>query len=195
MDCSRCREAASARLDGELDDIETAAVEAHTARCADCARFAEDAARLNRSLRVHVPAPAPDLTVRILAAIGPAPSPSRMRLALRGGLAAVALVQLGIAVGVLSGVSDVAHVGRELGSWHLALGIGFLVVAWQPVRALGLFPVALAAAVALLGTAALDVIGGSVTLLAESRHLVELLGLGLLWQVGRGVAGFRRVGG
>lgn len=195
MDCARCREAISAGLDGEVDAVEAAAADAHTARCPGCATFAEEAAHLNRVLRVQLAAEVPDLSTQILARIGPAPPRSRWRLVLRGALVAVAAVQLVLAVPPLLGLDAYLHVGRELASWHLALGVGFLLVAWQPVRALGLFPFVSVAAVALLLTATVDVAGGHASAVTEARHLVELAGLALLWLLARGVTGLRRAGG
>lgn len=195
MDCARCREAISAGLDGEVDAVETAAADAHLASCPACTGFATDATRVNRRLRVQLAAEVPDLSAQILARLGPAPAPSRWRLALRGGLAAVAVVQLVLAIPPLLGLDAHLHVGRELASWHLALGVGFLLVAWQPVRALGLFPFVSVAAAALLLTATVDVAGGHASAVTEARHLVELAGLVLLWSVARGVTGWRRAGG
>jgi hypothetical protein len=40
-DCDRAREGASARLDGELGQLDVARLEAHLAACADCRAFAD----------------------------------------------------------------------------------------------------------------------------------------------------------
>jgi len=73
------------------------------------------------------------------------------------------------------------HVARELGSFHLALAAGLLVVAWRPERAGGLLPVVAVLAVCLAVTAVLDVAAGRLPALAEAHHLLHLAGLGLVW--------------
>jgi predicted anti-sigma-YlaC factor YlaD len=40
-ECSRAREAASARLDGELSELELVQLDAHLGRCAACAEYAQ----------------------------------------------------------------------------------------------------------------------------------------------------------
>ncbi len=52
--CDRAREAVSLRLDGELSAFGDARLDAHLARCAACAEFANDAAATALMLR-HAP--------------------------------------------------------------------------------------------------------------------------------------------
>jgi hypothetical protein len=66
MDCIQCREALSARLDGEESGAESGAVDAHLAICVACCRFADDAARVTRLARTAVAIPAPDVTVKLV---------------------------------------------------------------------------------------------------------------------------------
>jgi hypothetical protein len=54
-DCPAAREAVSARVDGELSELEAARLDAHLLRCPDCRRFAAGAAALARELRSTVP--------------------------------------------------------------------------------------------------------------------------------------------
>ena len=78
MDCQGYREVLSARLDGEAGDDERAAAEDHLAGCASCRAFADGADRLGRLARVGPADSVPDLTDRVLAALGvsaPAPAP------------------------------------------------------------------------------------------------------------------------
>jgi anti-sigma factor RsiW len=50
-DCMRAREGASARLDGELSQLESAWLDGHLAGCADCRVFAADAGAVAGALR------------------------------------------------------------------------------------------------------------------------------------------------
>ncbi|OLM32665.1 hypothetical protein Ae717Ps2_3560c [Pseudonocardia sp. Ae717_Ps2] len=78
MDCQGYREVLSARLDGEAADDERAMAEDHLAGCASCRAFTDGADRLGRLARVGPAEPVPDLTDRVLAALGvavPAPAP------------------------------------------------------------------------------------------------------------------------
>jgi predicted anti-sigma-YlaC factor YlaD len=50
-ECSRAREAASARLDGELTELEGAHLDAHLLGCADCRRYLAEIAAVARTLR------------------------------------------------------------------------------------------------------------------------------------------------
>jgi len=102
----------------------------------------------------------------------------------------VGLVQVALAApplfGSVSGTS--VHVAREVGSFDLAIGVGLLVVAWQPRRAAGLLPMVTALVGALVLTAALDVATGRVSLGAETPHVLDLIGLAALWLLTRSLA-------
>jgi len=50
-DCSRAREAASARLDGELTELEGAHLDAHLLACDDCRRYLAEIGSVARALR------------------------------------------------------------------------------------------------------------------------------------------------
>jgi predicted anti-sigma-YlaC factor YlaD len=194
MNCASCREAISARLDGEPSGLESRAVDAHLQACPGCREYAQATTDLHRSIRIRTAEWGPDLTVRILARIGQEVHPAGSgqqdrRRDVRMALVVVALLQLALALPVLlvgsTGVP--VHIARELASFDAALAIGFLVCAWQPARAFGLVPLVAALAAFLVGTALLDVIAGRAPASAESLHLLDVVGLGLLWLLaGRG---------
>jgi predicted anti-sigma-YlaC factor YlaD len=108
--------------------------------------------------------------------------------ALRAGLIALAVVQMVLALPVLLLGRDAGapvHVAREVGSFDFALAVGFLFVGWRPVRAYGMLPL-VAALVACLGiTTAVDLARGTATLLGESAHLLDLMGLASVWELAR----------
>ncbi|MGH3779210.1 MAG: zf-HC2 domain-containing protein [Pseudonocardiaceae bacterium] len=64
MDCTECREALSACLDGEANVAESRAVDAHLAICAACRWFGDEAARVTRLARAAVTTQVPDLTAK-----------------------------------------------------------------------------------------------------------------------------------
>lgn len=187
MTCSQIREAISARLDGEEPGVPEPQIGAHLADCGACCAFAEEARALHRAARV-TPAPAvPDMTPRVLAAIGAdrtdaAGDPGRT-LALRLALAVLAAVQIGLAVPELLGADNgvAVHNSRHLGSFALALAVAFLYAAWRPARVAGLLPVLAVLAVCLIGTSVLDVVGGRTAPLTEAGHVTELAGLLAVW--------------
>jgi len=194
MDCTTCREAISARLDGETrgadaDLVEAHLVEAHLAGCAGCREFVAKATALQRSLEGWPVDEVPELTGPILARIGEAAGDrdrawqrdARIALTVVGALL-VLLALPALVFGQDPGAT--VHVARELGSFHLALAAGLLVVAWRPERAGGLLPVVAVLAVCLTVTAVLDVAAGRLPALAEAHHLLHLAGLGLVWLLG-----------
>jgi predicted anti-sigma-YlaC factor YlaD len=197
ISCERCRDAVSAALDDEGLGASAAVVHSHLAECAGCRAFESDARLLHRAVRV-TPAPAvPDLTPRILGAIGdvqPAPKNGGVpthRDAWRAALAIVAVVQIALALPALVLGNDAGlpvHTARHLGSFAAALGVGFLVVAWKPSRSPGLFPLAAALVACLLLTSIVDIANGRTAALGELSHSTELLGLALCWLVGRSAA-------
>jgi predicted anti-sigma-YlaC factor YlaD len=193
MECDRCREILSARLDGEetpdLDGAATGGVsaDAHLEGCGECQHFFAQVADLHRLLRVRPADEVPDLAPAILAT---APTftrreqPSVLRLA----LASVGIVLFLVAVPMLlhaGGGVTVHHLTRELAAFQAALGIGFALAAWQPARAQGLFPMALTVVAAMGFIATVDVLHGHEISLAEGQHLFELVGVVLLGLVAR----------
>jgi len=209
MNCDTCREAISARLDGETPGAPDDLIDTHLRSCAGCQNWATAAGELHRATRVRAAEWGPDLTAPILARIDAEDKPatnagrraspvrkgpenestSRRRLAdIRVGLAIVALLQLVLAVpplllGTEAGAS--IHVARELGSFDAALAVGFLVCAWQPARVAGVFPVAAALAVFMTGAALLDVATGRAPAATEAQHLLDLVGVALIWLAAR----------
>ncbi|MDQ6854123.1 MAG: zf-HC2 domain-containing protein [Actinomycetota bacterium] len=185
MDCNASRIAISARLDGEDPGIEPAALDSHLQICPACRVFARDAAAMHRDARLARAPEVPDLTAPILAAIG-----SRDRhqtgheQALRVTLVVVAVAQIVVAAPALVLGADAGlpvHVARHIGSFDLALAVGFLFAAWRPSRLAGLLPVVTALVACLLGTSVLDLLDGRTSALTETQHVVEVAGLAAAW--------------
>jgi len=187
----------SARMDGEDPGIADGEVYAHLAACGDCRAFAHAAEGLHREMRL-TPAPEiPDLAPEILTAIGQAaiggqahadrPGRDEERV-LRGILVVVALVQIAIAVPALILGSDAhlpVHAARHIGSFDVALGVGFLFAAWRPSRIAGFLPVVAALVACLAVSAVLDVAAGNTAVLGESQHVTDLAGLAVVWLLQR----------
>ncbi|WP_232663682.1 zf-HC2 domain-containing protein [Pseudonocardia sp. TRM90224] len=194
MRCSECREALSARLDGEDAPGESADVDAHLEECAECAAFAERAAHVTRLTRTRLAEPGPDLTGAVLAAAG---SGKRRRRgvgadAVRLALGAVAVGQFALAIsgvvaagghhdtgGAVAG-AGVVHFAHESSAWNLALAVAFLWVATGPVRVAGLLPVLTAFVGALAALSVADVLGGHVEAARLVTHGLVVAGLVLL---------------
>lgn len=83
MDCTRCREVVSARLDGEASRAEQAAADAHLRDCAPCHQAADRAARVTRRVRIAPAEAGPDLVDTVLARVlgTAAPTPEVVRIA------------------------------------------------------------------------------------------------------------------
>jgi predicted anti-sigma-YlaC factor YlaD len=193
MRCDLVHEALSARLDDELPQIEARALDAHLADCPSCQGYAHALAGLHRAWRVRPAEAVPDLTAAVMAATADRLPDPRHRPAVdwvRYGVLAVGLSQLllSLPLMVLGLEGDTPlHTTRELGAFGVALSVGMLFVAWQPRRASGLFPVALALCAGVLATAIADVISGRSPMLGEAPHLLELVGVLLLWRLTRTV--------
>lgn len=105
-DCMRAREAVSVRLDGELCELDEVRLDQHLTGCADCSRFAADAARTAQVLRGT-----PLVTAPL------APFVARRRYAVRVPFAAAAAVML---IAATSG--SLFFVGRFVGGSSSAAG-------------------------------------------------------------------------
>ncbi len=66
VDCETCREALSARLDGEPEPAPAADTDAHLDDCAACQAWQEEAAALTRRLRLRPATSTPDLVGAVL---------------------------------------------------------------------------------------------------------------------------------
>jgi predicted anti-sigma-YlaC factor YlaD len=172
MDCEEARILISADLDGQLED--PVALRSHLDECAACRDWRVRAEQLPG--RMPGPVTAAALPHGFLAY-------RWVRFAL--GWAGLLLIVWSIP-GVFETVSDETyqHVWRHQHAFGIALGLTFLFVAWRPDRAYGLVPVAATFTVALAGAAIYDLVAGSTPLSRETKHLVEIAGLGLLWALG-----------
>lgn len=187
MPCATARELISAALDGELDTATSSHVDAHVDACPDCLAWRTNAHDLRRSLALTPARAETDLTAIILARAG-VPDVGRGEW-VRALLGAVAITLLLVNLPLLltgSAAGADAHVGRHLGAFGVALAIGLGYAALRPERALGMLPLAGALGATLAATAVIDTATGTSTMLSEARHLVELLGVVMLWVISGG---------
>jgi predicted anti-sigma-YlaC factor YlaD len=191
MTCMQIHQAISARLDGEDPGLDESTVYAHLAGCAECRAFSHRAEALHRSVRL-APAPAiPDLTPAILTAIGAETldqAEPDTNLALRWILVAIAVAQIAVAIPALVFGSDAGlpvHTARHIGSFDVALAVGFLYAAWKPSRIPGLLPVVAALVACLVGSSLLDVASGNTRALGEAQHVIDFVGLAVVWLLSR----------
>lgn len=188
MDCSETRVALSAGMDGEEPGVAQEQLDAHLAGCRACRAWAVDAAAVTRRVRVSPAEPAPDLSAAVLARLGPAPR--RRRSGDRW--ARVALVLFGVVQVVVAlrpfimGPLDVAaHESREVATWEVALGVGFLFAAARPHLARGMVPLVAVFCVAVVVGGMADLTAGHTTVAAEALHLMAVAGSALLGVVAR----------
>jgi predicted anti-sigma-YlaC factor YlaD len=196
MNCDAARDAISALLDGELPASahlqspgrSRAQLEAHLAGCAACREWREQAHEVTRRARLAVarPAPAPDPS--LLAAMSTVERRGawwRTLALTRIALVALGLAQIALSLPeLLSGVYREApiHVAHEMGALDVALGTGFLVAAWRPLRAQGMRTLVGCAALLLVLTTAIDLAAGRTGLGDEAPHLLVVAGWLLLWR-------------
>ena len=191
MDCENYRLGISARLDGEDTGVDDASLAWHLAHCEACRRFESETIALTRAARVSATEAPPDLTPTIMAAINAqrvGRAPRFDPQALRIGLITLAVVQMLLAAPMLVFGRDAGapiHIAREIGSFDFALAVGFFFVGWRPARAYGMLPLVAAVVGCLAITTAVDVVRGTATLLNESAHLLEVMGLAAVWEMAR----------
>lgn len=180
VECTEVRTLLSSILDGDLDPSRD--LEAHLATCAECRGWRDDAAALAAIAQEPLPG-----DERVLGFLPPLPRGFRRYRWMRVVLAwAGVLLLVWHAPGMFDGSVEVSalHVTRHQHTFGVALGLTFLFVAWRPDRAYGVVPVAATFTVALGGAAIVDLVNGASTLDRESVHLVEIVGLAILWALG-----------
>lgn len=181
--CSQARETISARIDGEIEAVDHAALDHHLQTCADCRAYEEDAFALRRALRMQVVTPetSDEPVVDMVGSL-------RTVSILRGVLFVVGgtLVLLNLSSIVSPEGTTAAHLSRHDGIFGTALGIGMLAVAAKPYRAIGLVPLTSAIAVLMAVAATADLMNGEANLLSEAVHVVEFVGLICLWVISGG---------
>ncbi|HEX6352663.1 zf-HC2 domain-containing protein [Actinophytocola sp.] len=194
VDCLTCREAVSARLDGEAEPVPAEHTDEHLASCADCRAWQARVTATSRLLRVRQAPDVPDLSAAILDMAVP-PSNTRGWWA-RIALIAVAAAQLSLALSQMLGVGaphNAEHAGvpiadhffNESTAWNLALGIGLLWTAFRSRATSGLIPV-LGGFVLLLGIySTYDLVTGAAPVARVIGHGLLLVGFGLLVVINR----------
>jgi len=191
MECENYRLGISARLDGENTGIDDASLAWHLAHCEGCRAFESEAIGLTRAVRVAATEATPDLTPTIMAAINQQRVGRASRFdpqALRIGLITLAVVQMLLAAPVLLFGREAGapiHLAREIGSFDFALAVGFFFVGWRPARAYGMLPLVAAVVGCLAIATGVDVVRGTATLLDESAHLLDVMGLAAVWEMAR----------
>jgi predicted anti-sigma-YlaC factor YlaD len=191
MSCLTCREALSARLDGEPLGMPAGDLDEHLAGCPGCTAWAAAAERVSRRARLVAAPPVPDLTATVLAAL-PRELPG-VRAAARARLADTALRLLLLAVGVaqaamawpvlVSGagaMSAPVHMARETGAWNVAVAAAFLAVVVAPRLAAGALPFLGSFVALLLPVTVADLRAGHVHADRAVAHLLLLVGVALV---------------
>ena len=183
----------SAATDDELNSHEQRQLESHLEGCRSCRAHADAVASLTRTMRLRSAESEREFVTRLMTRSRPA------RLG-RGGWLRPALAWCGVVIGVqslrpllLAEIDGAAtHVARHLGASTLALAIGLLYASWRPHRAFGLLPFVVALLVTNIVSTVLDTIDGNRSAVAEAVHVIEMVGLVLLWMVA-GSPGWDRV--
>lgn len=154
----------------------------HLEGCAACDAHRAAMTRLQRVVRVRAAIDVPDLSVEIL---------SRVRAPHRWTLRGARLFLVGIAaaeivnttLSVLRGHGAEIHEHHHAASLAIAVAVGLLFSAARPARAAGLLPVVSTLAALNVMLSIIDIRAGKVASVAELRHVVDAIGLWLVWRL------------
>lgn len=167
------------------------ALDEHLAGCAQCAAWADDAARVTRRARLAEAPRMPDLTVAVLGALpddlpgaAVAARASLLATALRLALLFVAVAQAGLAWPALaSGTASMSapvHMAHESGAWNFGVAAAFLAVAAAPRLAAGALPFLGTFVVLLVPVTLADLAAGRVQVDRAMAHLLLIAGTALV---------------
>jgi RNA polymerase sigma-70 factor, ECF subfamily len=205
------REALSACLDGERQQVPAARVDAHVESCSSCRQWLAEAAALRRRTRQAELNTGPDLSSQIVAAADALGGARLGRSSLlvsrliRCGLAGTGVAMVAVAVaqafGADFGMVDVGHHGAGTGmhllhestAWSMALGCAMVVASIWPRAALGVGAVLGVFVTVLVGYVIGDAWIGQVTAIRIASHAPAILGLALVLLVCRDEVGGRRL--
>ncbi|MBF6059406.1 zf-HC2 domain-containing protein [Nocardia terpenica] len=180
MNCDVCREALSARIDGEPEPVPAAHVDRHVDACGDCADWYARSTRAVRALRLRPAEPVPDLTAAIVdhtdrRPVRPRPVVSPLPRAM---LAGIGIAQCGLAVGT-HGTHGPLPLCETL-AWNLALGLAMLGGAIRPRLVTGVIAVVTAAVAVSAAVLATDVVRHELPVHRVGAHAVLLAALATL---------------
>ena len=179
VDCTQAIEILSADLDGEAELTEVAAATAHAARCMPCRFLRREMLQMDATLRGDPAPPSPDFASLIVDA-------TRRSAKIRRLVARVALFVVGLALladvipQILSTSSD-AHMEHHLAVWGLTFSVALLTIALRPSLSRVIRPIATLFALSMLVIAVIDIGRGETPMLAETHHLLEVVGVALIW--------------
>ncbi|GIH14217.1 zf-HC2 domain-containing protein [Rugosimonospora africana] len=197
MGCGQWREALSARLDGEEDADQAPLVDAHLAGCAECRQWFEDAAAVTRLARLGPVASVPGVPDSVLDAV-PRGRRTHWAAALRVALGAIGAGQVLLGVAQMAGPGMVGatmagamadgrmegasldHLAHESAAWNLAVGAGFLFIAWRRSRPAGVVPTLTAFVGVLTAMSLGDLIDGTVAASRLASHVLLLVGYAIV---------------
>lgn len=183
MECNAAREILSAQLDQEADNEEASRANRHLGRCTGCSQWWTSVGNVTRTLRVRPAETIPDIATPALSRSGNARRWTYQSA--RISLALLAVIELVFAVtGVLAG-RDAApiHDSQHLGAFGAAFAVAVLFAAWRPGFARGLMPVAVTLGIAIPAFAVIDLINENLTTGGGIHHVVQMVGLALIWIV------------
>lgn len=180
VSCTTCREAVSARLDGEQEPIPASVTDHHLEHCVECRQWRTQATALSRELKVRPVYAMPDFTTTVL----PTASLKRPRRWPRVALAVIGALQILLGLTQLFGVDAYGamsgHLFNESTAWNLALGIGLLWAAIRTRATSGLLPVLAGFLGVLTVFCVLDLLSGAVLLSRVATHGLLVAGLAAL---------------
>ena len=177
MECPSWPEV-SASLDGEVDELTARRAAAHVESCPQCGALTADVLVMLGS-----PRSSGDGVPTAFAPLSAAELRWFHGRSARGLLALVGIVIVAIAIPefLTAGNAVDAHAVRHLATWQAGFGIGLVVAATISRLAQALLALAISVAVLTVVATIIDVVAGHRGPLAEAPHLVELVGIGLLW--------------
>jgi predicted anti-sigma-YlaC factor YlaD len=191
MDCEKCRESLSARLDGEDRISQGGAVDAHLQWCAACRDWFDTAARVTRLARIGLTLPSPGVPTSVLDA-APGPRRTRLAIAMRLALGLIGAAQILYAIaqiaGSTMGTMSIAamsasvqgatpdHLLHESAAWNIGVGVAFLLISGKFARPASVVAILTAFVAALTLLTVSDLTTGEVSWGRVASHLLLLIG-------------------